>query len=108
VPEPHAWQDIHSNQISRMWYQRPIRQPADWSGRAELFEFDRLSIYARLFVNDRECGDVHWLGAGGTVDITRAVTPGKKAFSGHAGRLVQLIDLGLRVRTRFLRILGLI
>ncbi|MGD0743575.1 MAG: beta-galactosidase [Verrucomicrobiota bacterium] len=71
------WQDFRSNQVSRMWYQRPINVPADWAGRAVLLEFQRLSTDARVFVNDRECGEVHW--PEGAVDITRAVTPGKDA-----------------------------
>ena len=71
------WRDFSGNQVSRMWYQRPINVPADWAGRAVLLEFDRLSTDARVFVNDRECGEVHW--PEGIVDITRAVTPGMGA-----------------------------
>src|SRR5450759_5366062 len=72
-----AWQDFRGGQVSRMWYQRTISVPADWSGRAVALEFERLSTDARVFVNDRECGEMHW--PEGTVDITRAVTPGKDA-----------------------------
>jgi len=72
-----AWKDFNGSQLARMWYERPINIPADWAGRAVLVEFERLSTDARVFVNDRECGDVHW--PEGVVDITRAVTPGKEA-----------------------------
>ena len=72
-----SWLGFHGNDVSRMWYQRPINVPADWAGRAVLLEFARISTDARVFVNDQECGEVHW--PEGTVDITRAVTPGKEA-----------------------------
>lgn len=72
-----AWQDYPGGQVSRFWYQRTIRVPAEWSGRAVVLEFERLSTDARVFVNDRECGEVHW--PEGAVDITRAVTPGQDA-----------------------------
>ncbi|HYW43195.1 MAG TPA: glycoside hydrolase family 2 TIM barrel-domain containing protein [Bryobacteraceae bacterium] len=71
------WEGFNGNQVSRMWYQRPINVRADWAGRAVLLEFGRLSTDARVFVNDQECGEVHW--PEGVVDITRAVTPGKEA-----------------------------
>jgi beta-galactosidase len=71
------WQDVQMSQVSRVWYQRPIQVPADWAGRLVLLEFDRISTDARVFVNDRDCGQVHF--PDGLVDITRAVTPGKEA-----------------------------
>ncbi|MGD0498044.1 MAG: glycoside hydrolase family 2 TIM barrel-domain containing protein [Bryobacteraceae bacterium] len=71
------WQGFNGSQVARMWYQRPIDVPADWAGRAVLVQFERLSTDARVFVNDRECGEAHW--PEGVVDITRAVTPGKEA-----------------------------
>jgi beta-galactosidase len=72
-----AWQDFRERQVSRLWYQRLIRVPADWAGRAILLEFERLSTDARIFVNDRDCGEVHW--PEDTVDITQAIAPGQEA-----------------------------
>jgi beta-galactosidase len=72
-----AWQDFRGDAVSRMWYERPINVPADWAGRAVMLEFLRLSTDARVFVDGRECGEIHW--PEGTVDISRAVTPGKSA-----------------------------
>ena len=71
------WEGFRGDAVSRLRYQRPINVPADWAGRAVLLEFQRLSTDGRIFVNDRECGEVHW--PEGTVDITRAVTPGRSA-----------------------------
>lgn len=71
------WEGFQGEQVSRMWYQRPISVPADWAGRAVLLEFERLSTDALVFVNNQECGEIHW--PEGTVDITRAVTPGQEA-----------------------------
>lgn len=72
-----SWQGFHGDQLDRMWYERPINIPADWAGRAVLVEFHRISTDARVFVNDLECGELHW--PEGTVDITHAVRPGQEA-----------------------------
>jgi len=71
------WEDFRGDAVSCLWYQRPINVPADWGGRAVLLEFKRVSTEARVYVNDQACGDVRW--PEGTVDITRAITPGKEA-----------------------------
>jgi len=73
----NQWQGFHGDQVSRMWYERPIHVPADWAGRAILVEFQRISTDAIVFVNDQRCGEVHW--PEGTVEITCALTPGKDA-----------------------------
>lgn len=73
----NQWQGFRGDQISRMWYERPIHVPADWAGRAILVDIERVSTDARVFVNNQECGEVHW--PEGSVDISKAVTPGKDA-----------------------------
>ncbi len=72
------WQAFRGDQVSRMWYERPINVPADWAGRAVLLDFERVCTDALVLVNNQVCGEVHW--PEGTVDITRAVTPGKEAL----------------------------
>ena len=64
-------------QISRGWYERTLAIPADWAGRAILLDLSRVSTDAQITVNGVDCGRVGW--PGGTVDISRAVTPGHTA-----------------------------
>jgi beta-galactosidase len=73
------WQNYGSNgsQVQRAWYERQVPIPADWQGRAVSLRFDRLSTDAIIYVNGTECGHVSW--PWGTVDITKAVTPGQTA-----------------------------
>ena len=73
----NPWPGFHGDRVSRMWYERPIHVPAAWAGRAILVDFHRISTDALVFVNDQQCGEVHW--PEGMVDITHAVTPGKDA-----------------------------
>jgi beta-galactosidase len=77
------WQDFRGaqrawgQQTVRVWFERSIRIPAAWAGRAILLECARVGTDAKVFVNDRECGSIAW--PRGTVDITRYVTPGATA-----------------------------
>jgi beta-galactosidase len=73
----NLWSNYRGDQTARMWYERPISVPADWAGRAILLEIDKVSTDARVFVDNHDCGEVHW--PNGTVDISKAVTPGKEA-----------------------------
>ena len=63
--------------VARAWYQRQVPIPAEWQGRTISLRFDRVCTEAIVYVNGAECGRVAW--PWGSVDITRAVTPGKTA-----------------------------
>jgi beta-galactosidase len=65
------------SRVASAWYERQVPIPADWRGRAISLRFDRVCTDAIVYVNGQECGKVPW--PWGTVDITRAVTPGQTA-----------------------------
>jgi beta-galactosidase len=71
------WDLYDGSAVSRAWYERQAPIPAEWQGRAISLRFDRVSTDAMVYVNGMECGRVSW--PWGSVDITRAVTPGKTA-----------------------------
>jgi beta-galactosidase len=71
------WDLYDGAAVSRAWYERQAPIPAEWQGRAISLRFDRVSTDAMVYVNGLECGRVSW--PWGSVDITRAVTPGKTA-----------------------------
>jgi beta-galactosidase len=58
----------------RMWYQRQVRIPADWDGRAVVMNIERVSTDATVFVNGEEAGVVNW--PGGKVDLTPHIKAG--------------------------------
>lgn len=60
--------------VERAWYQREIQVPAGWSGRDIRLEVSRLSTDAKVLVDGRPVGEIHW--PGGEVDLTTAVRPG--------------------------------
>lgn len=72
-----AWRGLNVRELAKAWYEREMDVPAEWSGRRMLLEFSRVSTDARVYVNDKFCGEVHW--PSGTVDVTKAVTPGETA-----------------------------
>jgi beta-galactosidase len=55
-----------------------ITIPANWAGRAVELDLSRVSTDAIVFANGIECGRVAW--PSGTVDITKAVKPGKNTL----------------------------
>ena len=63
--------------VASAWYEREAPIPAEWQGRVVSLRFDRVCTDAIVYVNGQECGKVPW--PWGTVDITRAVTPGQTA-----------------------------
>ncbi len=63
--------------VASAWYERQVPIPAEWQGRTVSLRFDRVCTDAIVYVNGQECGKVPW--PWGTVDITRAVTPGQTA-----------------------------
>jgi beta-galactosidase len=65
------------SRVASAWYERQVPIPADWRGRAIGLRFDRVCTDAIVYVNGQECGKVPW--PWGSVDITRAVTPGQTA-----------------------------
>ena len=65
------------NTVSKVWYQHQIDVPASWKGRRVLVDIRRVSTDAYVSVDGTPCGEVAW--PYGQVDITKAVTPGKKA-----------------------------
>jgi beta-galactosidase len=71
-----AWKDFNGDGLGKAWYERPIRVPADWAGRAVLLDLQRVSTDAEVFLDGVSCGKVEW--PAGTVDLTKAVVPGKE------------------------------
>ncbi len=65
------------SRVARAWYEREVPIPAEWQGRAISLRFDRICTEAIVYVDGQECGKVPW--PWGSVDISRAVTPGKTA-----------------------------
>ncbi|MGA2034799.1 MAG: sugar-binding domain-containing protein [Thermoguttaceae bacterium] len=71
------WDLYDGSLVTRAWYQRQAPIPAEWQGRAISLRFDRVCTDAMVYVNGTQCGRVAW--PWGSVDITRAATPGKTA-----------------------------
>ncbi len=71
------WDLYDGSLVARAWYHREAPIPAQWQGRAISLRFDRVCTDAMVYVNGTQCGQVAW--PWGSVDITRAVTPGKTA-----------------------------
>ncbi len=71
------WLNLDLNGLSRAWYRKSVRVPAEWSGRAVILDLERVSTDAVIYLNGTECGAVHW--PGGECDITRFVQPGTDA-----------------------------
>ncbi len=59
----------------RMWYERTVRVPADWAGRAVVLDVQRVSTDATVYINGKEAGVVNW--PGGKVEVTEHIEPGK-------------------------------
>lgn len=85
------------------WYQRKIKIPAGWDGRAVVVSLERVSTDAIVYANDVKCGGVSW--PYGEVDITKAVKAGEEAtlsilvLSTTEGSTEMFLDPG-RVITR--------
>jgi beta-galactosidase len=69
------WDLYDGSLVTRAWYQRQAPIPPQWQGRAIRLRFDRVCTDAIVYVNGTQCGRVAW--PWGSVDITRAVTPGR-------------------------------
>jgi beta-galactosidase len=69
-----AWQNFNGKSLSKAWYQRTVKIPADWQGRSILLDLHRVSTDAILYVNGKLCGQVEW--PYGAVDITSMAQPG--------------------------------
>lgn len=69
-----AWQNFNGKSLSKAWYQRTVKIPANWQGRSILLDLQRVSTDAILYVNGKQCGQVEW--PYGAVDITSMAQPG--------------------------------
>jgi len=69
------WDVYDGSSVTSAWYQRQAMIPAQWQGRTISLRFDRICTDAIVYVNGMQCGTVAW--PWGSVDITRAATPGK-------------------------------
>ncbi len=59
------------------WYQRKIKIPPGWDGRAIIVRLERVSTDAIVYANGIKCGGVSW--PYGEVDISKAVKAGEEA-----------------------------
>ena len=71
------WQNFNGDRVNQAWYERTIRIPESWDGRAMLLDFQRVSTDAEVFINGTSAGQIRW--PGGTVDITAHVKAGQEA-----------------------------
>ncbi len=71
------WDVYDGALVTRAWYRRQVPIPVEWQARAISLRFDRVCTDAMVYVNGTQCGTVSW--PWGSVDITRAVTPGTMA-----------------------------
>lgn len=62
--------------FERGWYERPLEVPSAWAGRRITLKFERVATDARVFLDGREAGEVHW--PGNEVDITALARPGSE------------------------------
>lgn len=62
--------------VDRAWYEREIRVPAAWEGRALVARFERVSTDARVLVDGREAGQLRW--PGGELDLSALLVPGRR------------------------------
>ena len=63
---------------SAVWYQRKLKIPKHWAGRAVILSLERVSTDAIVYVNDTKCGEISW--PAGEVDLSEAVKPGADAI----------------------------
>jgi beta-galactosidase len=59
------------------WYQRKVKIPKQWAGRAVILSLERVSTDAIIYVNGTKCGSISW--PAGEVDLSAAVKPGADA-----------------------------
>ena len=71
-----GWDAWKNDTLSQGWYERPLRVPAGWQGRAIILNLTRVSTDAWVYVDGQEAGRTTW--PAGEVDITRFVTPGRE------------------------------
>ena len=73
-----AWKDWRDGSGTWCaWYQRKIKIPAGWAGRAILVCLERVSTDAIVYANEKKCGAIGW--PYGEVDISHAVKAGNEA-----------------------------
>jgi beta-galactosidase len=72
------WIQYDGERVASGWYERQALIPVEWQGRVITLRFDRICTDAIVYVNGTLCGRVSW--PWGSVEITRAVTPGKSAL----------------------------
>jgi beta-galactosidase len=71
------WDNYDGETVTSAWYERQVPIPAEWHDRVISLRFDRVCTDAIVYVNGVKCSPVPW--PWGSVNITRAVTPGKTA-----------------------------
>jgi len=64
--------------IAAAWYQRRVKIPKHWAGRAVILSLERVSTDAIVYVNGTKYGSISW--PAGEVDISNAVKPGEDAI----------------------------
>jgi beta-galactosidase len=70
-----AWQRWNGGTGSwAAWYQRKMKIPEHWAGRAVILALQRVSTDAIVYVNGTECGAISW--PSGEVEIGREAKPG--------------------------------
>ncbi|NOY83185.1 MAG: hypothetical protein GXP31_19500 [Kiritimatiellaeota bacterium] len=74
-PDEPAGGDYRGLQYA--WYERELAIPAAWKGRRVLLRLDKVATDAVVWCNGRRAGRLGYMG--GTVDLTRFVTPGMTA-----------------------------
>ncbi|MDD3039358.1 glycoside hydrolase family 2 protein [Bacteroides sp.] len=67
----------YANFIKRMWYQRSLTIPADWSNKKVLLHFGAVDYAASIFIDGRQVGFHQGGSSPFSIDITHITQPGK-------------------------------
>ena len=71
-----TWQELSMKAAAVAWYQREVAIPKEWMGRSVLLQANYVESYARVFLDGKAVGEIHW--PGGDLEITGAAKPGQK------------------------------
>ena len=69
----------HTDFINAMWYHRKLDIPQQWEGKRVMLNFGGVDYRAEIFIDGKSLFTHYGGGASFAVDITSAVTPGRKS-----------------------------
>ncbi len=100
-----AWSSFNGRRTTAAWYERPLRIPESWEGRAVVLDLKRVSTDAQVFVDGQPAGETSW--PGGEVDLTGLVEPGGEhnlqilvLAAGNEGEVIRFRDANDPVKVK--------